>query len=342
MSFGIELVIGAGRCCWQPLSDRGQKNAAGQQTGWKIILIDEPQHRTPAAAAPNRMAQRPRELQDGLNLYVFHPLARRLALLLTNTPITPNMVSVAGGMLVVAAALAYVQPGWPLPALVGFALHLAWHVVDGADGDLARRTGRASPRGELIDGICDYASHIILYLMLGALLQKEIGPVAWFWTIGAGASRILQANHYEVQRRQYQWWLYGVPWLRSTRSDRTSQGIGAWLGAGYLRLAQVLAPHAIAADAAVAEARRDPRGLADLQDAIRRHAMPMLASLAPLGANYRTIALGLSMLAGSPLYFFVYEALILNLVALRSIRISNRSTSRLIADLHHAATSARR
>jgi phosphatidylglycerophosphate synthase len=35
-------------------------------------------------------------------------------------------------------------------------LHMGWHVLDGADGDLARMTGRASPQGELFDGICDY------------------------------------------------------------------------------------------------------------------------------------------------------------------------------------------
>lgn len=281
-------------------------------------------------------------MQDGLNFHIFHPLARRLALRLANTPITPNMVSVAGGMIVVAAGLAYAQPGWPLAALAGFALHLAWHVIDGADGDLARLTGRTSLRGELVDGICDYASHIILYLILGWLLQQAIGPVAWLFVVGAGVSRIVQANHYEVQRRQYQWWLYGTPWLRSTHSKRAGNETGGWLAAAYLLLAQKMAPHAIAADKAVTEASGDPRQLPRTQDAIRRFTKPVLTGLAPLGANYRTIALGLSMLVGSPLYFFLYEAVVLNLALLRSIRISNRTASLLIAELHPAAANARR
>ena len=37
---------------------------------------------------------RPRELQDPLNFYFYHPLARRLARLLVPTPVSPNMVSV--------------------------------------------------------------------------------------------------------------------------------------------------------------------------------------------------------------------------------------------------------
>lgn len=305
-------------------------------------MANESNNLRPAAAALNHEAVRPREMEDDLNFHVFHPLARRLALLLTNTPITPNMVSVIGGMFVVAAGLAYAQPGSLLTALAGFALHLAWHVIDGADGDLARMTGRSSPQGELVDGLCDYAGHIVLYLILGWLLQGQIGLGAWFLVVAAGMSRMLQANHYEVQRRQYQWRLYGVPWLGITRNERTGEGIGASLGNCYLLLARKMAPLAITADKAVAEANSDPRRLGQTQEAVRRLSKPVLAGLAELGANYRTIALGLSMLAGSPLYFFVYEAVALNFALLGSIRIANRSTSLLIAELHHAAAIARR
>lgn len=295
-----------------------------------------------ADAALGGAARRPRELQDALNFHLFHPLALRLAKALTSTRVTPNMVSVAGGLLVVLAALAYARPGWPWAALAGFALHLAWHVVDGADGDLARLTGRSSPQGELVDGICDYAGHIVLYLVLGSLLQATIGPIAWLFAVGAGASRIVQANHYEVQRRQYQWWVYGVPWLRASRGQGASEGKGALFGTAYLKLAQKIAPHAIPADRAVMAARENPERAERALAAIRRHAQPILDSLPLLGANYRTVALGFSMLAGSPIYFFLWEAVALNLVLIRSVRISNRSTCRLIAELDHHESSTRR
>lgn len=305
-------------------------------------MISKSKHRQPADAPQDQEAGRPRELQDGLNFYVFHPMARRLALLLARTPVTPNMVSIAGGLLVVAAGLAYAQPGWPLPALAGLALHLAWHVADGADGDLARLTARSSPKGELIDGICDYASHVVLYLILGALLQNQIGPFAWLFAVGAGVSRILQANHYEVQRRQYQWWMYGTPWLRSTRREATSEGPARLLGTAYLMLAQKVASHALAPDAAISEAQAGPGGPEQSRMIISRHAKPMLSSLSPLSANYRTLVLGLSMLAGTPLYFFLFEVVLLNLLLFRSIRICRRSTFHMIAELDQAAASTRR
>ena len=170
----------------------------------------------PTERVPIKRPARAREMQDALNHYIYHPLAWQLARALAPTPLTPNMVSVFGGLLVVAAGAVYFTTSGPLWAILGMALHLSWHVVDGADGDLARITGKTSPLGELIDGICDYVSHIVLYVLLAFVLTRAIGPGwAWFWTLSAGASHIVQANHVEVQRRFYQYWTYGVPWLQA-------------------------------------------------------------------------------------------------------------------------------
>ena len=46
-------------------------------------------------------------MNDWLNARIFHPLARRLALRLQPTGITPNAVSIIGGLCIVAAGLLY-------------------------------------------------------------------------------------------------------------------------------------------------------------------------------------------------------------------------------------------
>lgn len=99
-------------------------------------------------------AARPRELQDALNFHLYHPLARRLARRLIRTPVTPNAVSIAGGLLVVAATLAYAQPVW---AVGGASRNGAPHGL--ARGrrrgrrpgpvDRAQRTGRRARRRHL-------------------------------------------------------------------------------------------------------------------------------------------------------------------------------------------------
>jgi phosphatidylglycerophosphate synthase len=253
------------------------------------------------------------------------------------------MVSVFGGLLVVAAGFVYWStsgPGW---AVAGMALHLSWHVVDGADGDLARITGKTSPLGELVDGICDYVSHIVLYVLLAFVLTREIGPAwAWFWTLSAGASHIVQANHVEVQRRFYQYWTYGVPWLHNSNGgDRTlfreSGGIG-WLlrviVAGYLRLAAGMSPNALRIDAGVTRAMADdPALLAQIRTQVQREQRPLLSLLRYLGPNPRAVLLGISMIAGSPLWYFLYLSIALNLLLALSVRLHDAAAGRVVARL---------
>lgn len=273
-------------------------------------------------------------MQDPLNHYLYHPLAWRLALGLARTPLTPNMVSVIGAGFVLAAAAAYAQPWWPFSALLGLALHMTWHVVDGADGDLARITGRTSPTGELVDGLCDYLSHIVLYFVLAWLLQQQVGPVAWVYTAVAGLSHIVQSNHVEVQRRQYQWWVYGTTWLRNTHKGQGTTakgGLGALVSA-YLGLASGMTPHALKVDAAVAGAMRDdPIALERIRAAVRVEAPPLLFLCKLLGPNPRAIVLGLAMLAGSPLYYFFYQAVVLNALLAISVVRHNRAAERIAA-----------
>ncbi|MFC3174970.1 CDP-alcohol phosphatidyltransferase family protein [Novosphingobium bradum] len=286
-----------------------------------------------------RRPQRPRELQDGLNHHLYHPLAWQLARLLAKTPLTPNMVSVIGGCFVIAAAGAYALPGWPGPALLGMVLHMTWHVVDGADGDLARMTGRSSPIGEMVDGLCDYCSHVVLYLVLGWLLAGGMAPSAWptahpwLWMWAAGLSHIVQSNHVEVQRRQYQWWVYGTTWLRNSRDQNaaTRGGLTGALVGLYLGLATGLTPHARVIDEAVAGAQGDPARREAIRAAVRAEAPPLLALCKVLGPNPRAIVLGLAMLAGSPLWYFLYQSLVLNALLVVSVIAHNRAAKRIAA-----------
>ena len=294
-------------------------------------------------SAPVKRPARARELQDALNHYLYHPLAWQLARVLAPTPITPNMVSVFGGLMVVAAGAVYWSTSGPLWAMLGMLLHMSWHVVDGADGDLARITGRTSPLGELVDGICDYASHIVLYVLLALVLTRSLGPGwAWFWTLAAGASHIVQANHVEVQRRFYQHWTYGTPWLHnSSGGDRALFGDKGGVGwllrafvAGYLRLAAGMSPNALRIDAAVTRAMaNDPALLARIRAEVQREQRPLLAMLRYLGPNPRAILLGLSMIAGSPLWYFIYLSVALNLLLMVSVRLHDAAAGRVVSRL---------
>lgn len=287
-----------------------------------------------ASAAP-RPSRSP-ELQDAFNRLLYHPLAARLARLLLPSAISPNAVSIAGMVTVWTAAAAYVGLAWPAGALLGFALHMAWHVVDGADGDLARLRGGGSPHGELIDGLCDYGGHAVLYVALAALLDDGIGGWAWALAALAGASHMVQTNHAESQRRAYLWWIHGVPWIK--HAGDTGHAIFAGRGwfsrtfgpltRTYLGAASMMTPHIGRIDAAMERDR--PCALRLTRRATRRS----LLLQKWLGPNPRTILLGLSMVAtGSPLWFFLAELIPLNLLLLYSVLHHRRMGARLLRAL---------
>lgn len=294
--------------------------------------------RSPGEQGDSAIRRSP-ELEDALNRYLYHPLSSRLARLLQPTAVSPNAVSVAGMLLVWAAAWAYVTIAWPYGALLGFALHLGWHVVDGADGDLARLTGRASPTGEMVDGLCDYAAHVVLYVALASMLDDRIGGWAWVLATAAGASHAFQTNHAESHRRNYLWWACGIPWLKHTQAAGDEALLGrnafghlcAWLTSLYLRAARWMAPWSTQLDALVDDAASDPARQARIRRLVRRASRRSLLYEKLIGPNPRTIMLGISMLAGSPLWYFLAETLLLNLILVASI-VHHNTVQRLLAN----------
>lgn len=280
-----------------------------------------------------RPAHRPPELEDRLNARLYHPLAARLAGALAPTRVTPDMVSAAGALAIMLAAIAYAQGGWPWGVVAGLALHMGWHVLDGADGDLARMTGRASPHGELWDGICDYAGHIVLYLTLGAMAATLIGAGGWALMIAAGASRVVQAAHYEGARRQYSFAVYGTGWMASQALPEAAGKRRHPFVSYYLWLTGLIVPHG----AALIAAARDPQQSPVLRDAMRLRGGEWLGLIGPLSANYRTLAVGTAMLAGQPQWYFLFEVVVLGAVLaaswLRVRRVFGAAVS-------HAALSA--
>src|SRR5580692_13172531 len=84
--------------------------------------------------------RRTTEIEEITNLYFIHPLASRLVPLFARLRVTPNAVSILGMLFGILSAFANYRY-WNLgSAITGFALMIAWHVMDGADGQLARFT----------------------------------------------------------------------------------------------------------------------------------------------------------------------------------------------------------
>ena len=226
------------------------------------------------------------------------------------TPVTPNQISLISVLAGAAAGASFVWLPRVPGALLGLACLFVWHVLDGADGDLARRTGRASASGELIDGLCDHASQILVYIALGLVLHRTLGSWAYAIAFAAALSHTIQANAYETGRKTYRHWVYGAPWMRQ-RPDFSRSWAGL-ANRAYLGAANAFSPGENQVEAAMAGAARDAATLGAARTLYRAKQVTLVKQSGLLGSTGRSLAVVASVLVGSPLWYFLYEIVVLN------------------------------
>ena len=288
---------------------------------------------------------RPSEIEEPLNSRVVHPAARALVTWLIPTGISPNAVSALSVLMMAFACACYARMPWPQAAFTGLFFHFLWHVFDGADGDLARRTGKSSPVGEIVDGVCDHLSHLILYLTLGSLLAREVGPWGWALTVVSAASRAFQAACYETARRTYRRWVYGVNWIRQDLDKAEAQtraaggaGLGVRLAAIYLGMSKLVRADDSRVEALMAQILAAGGAKADqARELCRAELQPLVKRASWLSTNWETVGVFLTMLAGSPMWFLGFQAAAINLVMAAVVIGQRRRYARLASQLEALA-----
>lgn len=143
---------------------------------------------------------RDRRIEDPSNLYLIHPTARALLPGALRLGVSANFVSMAGLACGAVAALCYVNWNDPRFALLGLVFSIAWLVMDGLDGMVARATGTSSAFGRFMDGLCDHGVFALLYLGLAASIGT---PGAWALALIAAAAHAVQSSLYEGERARF-------------------------------------------------------------------------------------------------------------------------------------------
>ena len=261
--------------------------------------------------------RRPREIEEVTNLFLIHPLASRLTPLFAELRISANAVSVAGMVCGVLAAVAYHHFEDRRYAVAGFMLMIVWHVMDGADGQLARLTHSQSQTGKVLDGICDYVTFIAVYLSLAAAMSTTLGEWVWALVLVAGLCHAVQSAAYEVQREEYLAILWRRPSANPPGADPPPQRaaspsrISRLLG--VLDRLYVLVQLEIAGGSVQFHQRlaalleREPERAASIRERYRATFAPALRRWSALSSNYRTLGIFVSALLGAPQYYFGFE-----------------------------------
>jgi phosphatidylglycerophosphate synthase len=257
------------------------------------------------------------EIEEITNLYFIHPIAGYLTLIFAKLHLTPNAVSLTGMLLGILAGAAYYHYRDPRCAIAGFALMVAWHIMDGADGQLARLTRSQSQSGKIIDGICDYVTFIAVYTALGIALSRTLGGWVWGLVVGAGLCHAVQAAAYELQRQEYLFWgwdrksaeLSGLDDVRMhTAGTSSAQRLLNTLYRLYVRIQWQVAGVTLESRQELAIIiQREPEQARLIRQHYREIFAPSVRQWAMLSSNYRTFGIFIAALLKAPQYYFWFE-----------------------------------
>jgi len=150
---------------------------------------------------------------DGIYSRFNRTLCRPFVRALTHTPVTPNMVTLAGLLVAIVSAYCFSQ-GTYLASLAGALLFFLSGLLDEVDGMLARIRFSDSPFGTWFEGTVDNISYLLLFVGISVGLYRQGGPlevlIGEVTLIGA----VLSVLVISWQRK------------RSTRPDRPHEYIG--------------------------------------------------------------------------------------------------------------------
>ena len=268
--------------------------------------------------------RRTSEIEEVTNLYFIHPISARLTLIFAGLGIAPNAISLAGMLFGVLAGFAYYHYHAKSAVLMGFILMIAWHVMDGADGQLARLTKRQSEFGKVLDGVCDYVTFIAVYVALALALSAQEGDRIWLLVIAAGICHAVQSAAYEAQRQEYEFWGWGRGALESVSPNIGSRPVSAgslgaaahWLHDRYTGLQWLVS--GISPEFHARLTRRlkaGPQHAEEIRKRYRDTFAPVLRRMSVLSANYRTMGIFLAALFGVPQYYFWFEIMGFSVIA---------------------------
>jgi phosphatidylglycerophosphate synthase len=141
------------------------------------------------------------EIEELADVYFFRPAGSLIARAARALGISPVGLTLAGALIgIIGGALLYDER----LGLIAFALLIVHSIVDSADGQLARMTGRTSEMGRALDGLSGYATHAAIYLAIGAgLVHRGGSPLVIGSMLLAGMASAIHAGMYDYYRHVY-------------------------------------------------------------------------------------------------------------------------------------------
>lgn len=264
-----------------------------------------------------------RDVESAVDIYFYRPTGYQLARLFAALRFTPSMVSLLGAAIGITAGHLYYYRDLRLNIL-GMALHVVTNMLDNADGQLARLTHRGSLIGAITDGFADYLVFLSIYIHLS--LRYIVGggsEAVWLLALAAAPSHAMQSMVIDYFRNAYLQFVCGKTSADANSSEtvRAAYEQMSWREFGkkiglhsywnYARRQEMLAPMLLRLR--VATARGAP---ASFREEYRELCRPLVKFCNALATNPRMLLLFAVLLLGHPVWYFVLEVTVLNVLLL--------------------------
>jgi archaetidylinositol phosphate synthase len=260
--------------------------------------------------------RKPRPARELVVAYLFGPLADRAARALARLGIPPPAVVLANAAAGLLAALAL----WRGSLAAAAVLLQVKTLLDNADGQLARLSGRVTLLGRYLDTEADLAVNLVLFAVLGAVTGEPWLALAAFWVL----TLVLSVNFNVAELyREISGEAVQAPTAAGSGVERALEGVYRWVFAPQDRLIRGISH------------RRLERILRGAEDAERRRRATLayhdgltIAVLGNLGLSTQLVVLGACLVAGVPelyLWLVLGSAALLPLLQLRREHLARRA-----------------
>ncbi len=282
-----------------------------------------------------------REVEGFLDLHFYRKVGYQLALFFAKLKMTPAHVTWCGAALGIAAGHLYYYRDLRVN-LLGMVFHVLSNAFDNADGQLARLTTQGSRTGRALDGLADNLVFASVYAHLCLRYTAGGGShLIWLLALAAGASHSLQSAAADYFRNAYLYFAEGSARAELDSSAALQEEFNRlrwrdypWkkflhrLYLNYTRQQEWLAPRLSELKRATSQTDEPA-----LSAAYRERSRPLIKWVNLLATNPRMLLLFAVLIIGHPIWYFVVELTLFNLVLALLLRDENDLCRQLLGSV---------
>ena len=270
------------------------------------------------------------EIEELADIYFFRPLGFLVARCAALLRMTPTQVTLLGALVGIAGgALLYDER----LGLAAFALLILHGIIDSADGQLARITGRATELGRVLDGVGGYVTHAAIYIAIAVgVISRGGSRTTFLWMGLAALANTAQAQMYEYHRTGY---TTVVIRGRAPRNDlaNVSNSFVRSIFRGYLGVQGVLAGKHAEVEAAIASRAVEDFARDDDRTRYRDCFYKLVRGWNLFGDNTRFYVIGVLAYLHRIDLFFAFVLLPMNVAFIAFCIWQERADRRFLASL---------